>query len=149
MSQQTGDRGSGSDICSNLGCSFGSGGHCGVGGQEAGGSKEGCLPLQRRKGGEQPGHSASFVTSSLVKSPSFHREHSSARGSRSLTQSTAWGLGLLSLSFTHYGLRSSPPEPTFSGSHKSGISNHKNDITLFCQHLHHFIYYLIFHWSGL
>lgn len=49
------------------GCSLGSGGHCGVGGQEAGMKlgrevQGGVPPLQRGKGGEQPDHSASLVT---------------------------------------------------------------------------------------
>lgn len=52
----------------------------------AGGYKEGCLPFKED-------HSASLVTSSLVKSPSFHREHSSARGSQSLTQNMTRGWG--------------------------------------------------------
>lgn len=61
MSQRTGDRGSGSDICSNLGCSLGSGGHCGVGGQEAGmklgreGTRRSASP-SKEKGREQPDH---------------------------------------------------------------------------------------------
>lgn len=41
------------------------------------------------------------------------------------------------------------PEPSFSSNHKSGISDHKNGITSFYQHLHSLTNYLIFHWLRL